>query len=78
MAVTSEVAEKLRALPEAAAVAVRMKAEHYFDVIRWIIGEEAPVSVSAHGGKFAVNDARDIPDTLEVTYEFASGRLLAR
>ena len=34
MAVTSEVAEKLRALPEAAAVALRMKAEHYFDVIR--------------------------------------------
>ncbi len=49
---------------------------HYFDVIRWIIGEEAPVSVSAHGGKFAVNDSRDIPDTLEVTYEFASGRLM--
>jgi len=34
VAVTSEVAEKLRALPEAAAVALRMKAEHYFDVIR--------------------------------------------
>ena len=31
---TSEVSEKLRALPEAAAVALRMKAEHYFDVIR--------------------------------------------
>lgn len=34
MAVTTEVSEKLRALPEAAAVALRMKAEHYFDVIR--------------------------------------------
>src|SRR5205809_5397622 len=34
MAVTTEVSEKLRALPEAAAVSVRMKAEHYFDVIR--------------------------------------------
>lgn len=49
---------------------------HYFDAIRWILGEEAPVSVSAHGGRFAVDDARDIPDTLEVTFEFASGRLL--
>ena len=34
MAVTTEVSQKLQALPEAAAVALRMKAEHYFDVIR--------------------------------------------
>ena len=34
VAVTTEVSEKLQALPEAAAVALRMKAEHYFDVIR--------------------------------------------
>lgn len=49
---------------------------HYFDAIRWMLGETAPISVSAHGGKFAVEDARDIPDTMEVTFEFASGRLL--
>jgi len=49
---------------------------HYFDAIRWMLGEEAPASLSAHGGRFAVNDARTIPDTLEVTYEFASGCLL--
>jgi predicted dehydrogenase len=49
---------------------------HYFDVIRWMLGEQAPVSVSSHGGKFAVQDARDIPDTMETTFEFASGRLL--
>ncbi len=49
---------------------------HYFDTIRWLLGEEAPVSVSAHGGKFAVDDDRTIPDTLHATYEFASGRLL--
>lgn len=49
---------------------------HYFDLLRWLVGEDAPVSVSAHGGRFAVNDDRDIPDTLECTYEFASGRLL--
>ncbi len=34
MSVTTEVSDKLEALPEAAAVALRMKAEHYFDVIR--------------------------------------------
>jgi predicted dehydrogenase len=49
---------------------------HYFDLIRWILGEEAPVSISAHGGKFAVNDSRDIPDTMEAIFEFASGRLM--
>lgn len=50
---------------------------HYFDVIRWVLGETAPVSASAHGGKFAINDARDIPDTMEALFEFASGRLLS-
>jgi predicted dehydrogenase len=49
---------------------------HYFDILRMILGEEAPISVSAHGGRFAVDDMRDIPDTMEVTFEFASGRLL--
>jgi predicted dehydrogenase len=49
---------------------------HYFDVIRWLIGEQSPASICALGGKFAVEDARDIPDTMETTFEFASGRLL--
>ena len=37
MAVTTEVSEKLHSLPEAAAVTLRMKAEHYFDVIRALL-----------------------------------------
>jgi predicted dehydrogenase len=49
---------------------------HYFDFIRWVIGEEAPVSVSAHGGRYAIDDDRTIPDTMEVVFEFASGSLL--
>jgi len=49
---------------------------HYFDAMRWMTGETAPASLSAHGGRFAVKDARTIPDTLEVTYEFASGMLM--
>ncbi len=40
------------------------------------MGESGPASVSAHGGRFAVDDDRDIPDTMEVIFEFASGRLL--
>lgn len=49
---------------------------HYFDAIRWMLGEEAPISVSAHGGRFVVDDNRTIPDTLEVTFELASGTLI--
>ena len=49
---------------------------HYMDVIRWLIGESAPVAISAHGGKYAVNDDRDIPDTMEVLFEFESGCLV--
>jgi predicted dehydrogenase len=48
---------------------------HYFDVIRWMVGETAPASLSAHGGVFAVNDSRTIPDTAEVIFEHASGML---
>lgn len=49
---------------------------HYFDLIRWLLNEDAPASVSSHGGRFVVDDDRTIPDTLETTFEFASGKLL--
>ena len=48
---------------------------HFMDVIRWMLGETAPVAISAHGGKFAVNHDGDIPDTMQVTYEFGSGSI---
>lgn len=49
---------------------------HYMDVIRWMTGERAPVAITAHGGKYAVNDDRDIPDTMEVLFEFESGTMI--
>ncbi len=48
---------------------------HYLDAIRWITGEEAPTSVCAMGGHFIVDDDRTIPDTMEATFQFASGRI---
>ncbi|WP_235034238.1 Gfo/Idh/MocA family protein [Roseiconus lacunae] len=48
---------------------------HYLDAIRWCTGDEAPKSVCAMGGNFAIDDDRTIPDTLQVTFEFESGRL---
>jgi predicted dehydrogenase len=49
---------------------------HYCDAMRWVLDEEAPVAVSAHGGKYTVDDDRTVPDTMEVTFEFASGRVM--
>lgn len=49
---------------------------HYMDVCRWMMGEEAPVAVTAHGSKVVVQDDRTIPDTMEVTFEMASGAVI--
>jgi len=49
---------------------------HYCDAMRWVLAEQAPISISAHGGRFAVDDDRTIPDTMEVIFELASGALL--
>lgn len=48
---------------------------HFMDVIRWMMGEIAPVAISAHGGKYVLDHDGDIPDTAQVTYEFASGSI---
>jgi predicted dehydrogenase len=46
---------------------------HYMDAIRWLAGETAPSAISAHGGKYVLTDDRDIPDTMDVLFEFKSG-----
>ena len=50
---------------------------HYMDVIRWMIGETAPSAISAHGGKYVLDHDGDIPDTMQVTFEFKSGAIIA-
>ena len=45
------------------------------DVIHWLTGETAPVAISAHGGKYVLHHDGDIPDTMQVTYEFTSGAI---
>ena len=46
------------------------------DVIRWMIGERAPVAVTAHGSRKFIDDDSDIPDTMEVLFEFQSGTII--
>jgi len=49
---------------------------HYMDAIRWMMGETAPHAISAHGGKYVLKHDGDIPDTMEVLFEFASGAIV--
>jgi len=49
---------------------------HFMDVIRWMMGEEAPSAISAHGGKYILTDDRTIPDTMDVIFEFDSGAIV--
>jgi predicted dehydrogenase len=43
---------------------------HAIDLIRWILNLEAPIRVSAGGGKFFYDDDQETPDTMLVTYDF--------
>lgn len=42
----------------------------YLDLVHWALGVNAPLSVAALGGKFVIKDNREIPDTLEVIYQY--------
>src|SRR3954449_9580375 len=49
---------------------------HYLDVIHWALGHDAPLAVTAMGGKFAVQDNREVPDTLEVMWQYPGNTLV--
>ena len=42
---------------------------HYFDMLRWCLGADAANAVTVMGGKYAVKDNREIPDTLEALWQ---------
>ena len=43
---------------------------HRFDTVHQIMGAQAPLSVSAAGGRFTLRDAGEMPDILQVSYEY--------
>jgi predicted dehydrogenase len=49
---------------------------HYLDVIHWALGQDAPRAVTAMGGKFALTDNREVPDTLEVLWHYPADTLV--
>lgn len=45
---------------------------HRFDVLHLIMGECVPRTVSASGGRFVLDDAGEVPDLLQATFEYPS------
>lgn len=43
---------------------------HHLDIVHLVMGVEAPTTITALGGKYALQDNRETPDTLQVTYEY--------
>jgi predicted dehydrogenase len=43
---------------------------HYIDQLRQCIGQDTPRAVTAMGGRFAVKDNREIPDTCDVLWQY--------
>jgi predicted dehydrogenase len=50
---------------------------HYLDLIHWALGQDTPLSVTALGGKYAIQDNREIPDTLEVLWQYPGNTLVS-
>ncbi len=49
---------------------------HFLDALRWMMGEVAPSAVTAVGGQYFLDHDGDIPDTMEVTFEFPDKKLM--
>jgi predicted dehydrogenase len=49
---------------------------HFIDFIHWALGEDTPLAVTAMGAKLALDDNREIPDTLEVLWTYPKGTLV--
>jgi predicted dehydrogenase len=50
---------------------------HYMDMLRWCMGREWPRAVVAMGGRYAgIKDNREIPDTLEVLWDFGDAMMV--
>ncbi len=49
---------------------------HFLDLILWGLGQDAPLSVTAIGGKYAVEDNRQTVDTMEALWQFPGATLV--
>ncbi len=44
---------------------------HLLDIVQWAFNEEMPKSVTALGSKFFIKDNTEMPDTIQVTFEYS-------
>jgi predicted dehydrogenase len=49
---------------------------HYMDMIHWALGVDSPLAVTAMGGKYVMEDNREVPDTLEVMWQYPGNTLV--
>jgi len=49
---------------------------HYLDFAHWALGQDAPLAVTAMGGKLCIEDNREVPDTLEALWTYPGGALV--
>ncbi len=43
---------------------------HLIDIVLWAMDAAGPAAITASGGKFHIQDNRETPDTMQVTWEF--------
>ena len=43
---------------------------HYVDMLRWCLGKDSPKAVTVMGGNYAIQDGREIPDTLQANWDY--------
>ncbi len=46
---------------------------HIVDLVHWAMEVDAPHKIAAVGGRYALDDNAEVPDTLEVAYEYRKG-----
>jgi predicted dehydrogenase len=49
---------------------------HYIDMIQWALGQDTPLAVTAMGGKYVITDNREVPDTMEVLWQYPNNTLV--
>jgi predicted dehydrogenase len=49
---------------------------HLLDIVQMAYNEMEPANIASMGGKFYLQDNRETPDTLQVTYEYPNGMIV--
>jgi predicted dehydrogenase len=51
-------------------------AAHELDIFQWYLGHQAPLAVSASGGRFVLEDDGETPDTIDALFEYPGSTAL--